>query len=263
MTAAGNGCTVATANEDRAISTYRLTREQRHTITTLAYPIIGAMASQNIVNLVDTAMVGTLGDKALAAVGMSGFVNFMAVSFMMGMSSGVQATCARWKGAGRSGEMALPLNGGLLLAVLICFPLTVALYLATPAILSALSPEPAVAATGTDYLRLRLFGMTAVGMNFTFRGYWNAMNMSRLYMATLISMHLCGIALNWVLIFGHLGAPAMGAKGAGLSNAISAAKNELKGPAVVEAPTTTVALPEGCVGRVDRLGNLVIRYTQA
>jgi N-methylhydantoinase A len=42
-----------------------------------------------------------------------------------------------------------------------------------------------------------------------------------------------------------------------------AAGHELKGPTVVEAPTTTVALPEGCVGRVDRLGNLVIRYTQA
>jgi N-methylhydantoinase A len=42
-----------------------------------------------------------------------------------------------------------------------------------------------------------------------------------------------------------------------------AAGHELKGPAVVEAPTTTVALPEGCVGRVDRLGNLVIHYTQA
>ena len=42
-----------------------------------------------------------------------------------------------------------------------------------------------------------------------------------------------------------------------------AAGHELKGPSVVEAPTTTVALPEGCVGRVDRLGNLVIRYTQA
>jgi N-methylhydantoinase A len=39
--------------------------------------------------------------------------------------------------------------------------------------------------------------------------------------------------------------------------------HELKGPAIVEAPTTTVALPEGCVGQVDRLGNLVIRYTQA
>ncbi|MBA3523521.1 MAG: hydantoinase/oxoprolinase family protein [Geodermatophilaceae bacterium] len=39
--------------------------------------------------------------------------------------------------------------------------------------------------------------------------------------------------------------------------------HEIKGPAIVEAPTTTVALPEGSVGRVDRLGNLVIRTTQA
>jgi len=179
------------------------------------------MASQNLINLVDTAMVGTLGDSALAAVGLASFVNFMAVSFMMGMSSGVQATCARWKGAGRNGEIALPLNGGLLLALVVCIPLTVVLYLATPAILAALAPDPAVAAVGTDYLQLRLLGMTAVGMNFSFRGYWNAMNMSRLYMATLIAMHLSAIALNWVLIFGNLGAPAMGARGAGLSNAIS------------------------------------------
>jgi N-methylhydantoinase A len=42
-----------------------------------------------------------------------------------------------------------------------------------------------------------------------------------------------------------------------------AAGHELKGPAIIEAPTTTVTLPEGCVGRVDRLGNLVIRYTRA
>ena len=179
------------------------------------------MASQNIVNLVDTAMVGTLGTEALAAVGLSSFVNFMAVSFMMGMSSGVQATCARWRGAGRTGEIALPLNGGLLLVAAICIPATAVLVWLTPAIMKALAPEPAVAEIGTDYLRLRLLGITAVGLNFSFRGYWNAINMSRLYMATLVSMHLVGIALNWVLIFGNLGFPALGAEGAGLSNAIS------------------------------------------
>jgi MATE family multidrug resistance protein len=179
------------------------------------------MASQNIVNLVDTAMVGTLGDHALAAVGLGGFVNFMAVAFMMGMSSGVQAMCARWRGAGRDGEIALPLNGGLLIAAVICIPATVILYAVVPSILDRLAPEPDVARTASDYLQWRILGMTAVGMNFTFRGYWNAMNMSRLYMTTLISMHACGIALNWVLIFGNLGMPAMGAEGAGVSNAIS------------------------------------------
>ena len=49
------------------------------------------MVSQNVLNLVDTAMVGTLGDVALAAVGLAAFVNFVCSSFVTGLSAGVQA----------------------------------------------------------------------------------------------------------------------------------------------------------------------------
>ncbi|MBI5506683.1 MAG: MATE family efflux transporter [Deltaproteobacteria bacterium] len=179
------------------------------------------MGSQNVINLVDTAMVGSLGNKALAAVGMSSFVSFMAVSFVMGMSSGVQAMCARWRGAGRDDEVAVPLNGGLLLAAVITVPASTVLIALVPSILGALCPEGEVAALGSAYLQLRMLGMTAVGMNFAFRGFWNAVDMSRLYMGTLLGMHTANIFLNWVLIYGHLGAPALGLRGAGLANAIS------------------------------------------
>ncbi|HFE46752.1 MAG TPA: MATE family efflux transporter, partial [Nannocystis exedens] len=47
------------------------------TIVTLGLPIVGGMISQNVLNLVDTAMVGTLGAAALGAVGMASFANFM------------------------------------------------------------------------------------------------------------------------------------------------------------------------------------------
>lgn len=179
------------------------------------------MGSQNVINLVDTAMVGSLGDEALAAVGMSSFVSFMAVSFVMGMSSGVQAMCARWRGAGRDDEVAVPLNGGLLMSAAITVPASVVLIALVPSILGVLVPDPEVAELGSAYLRLRMLGMTAVGMNFAFRGYWNAIDMSRLYMGTLLGMHAANIFLNWVLIYGHLGAPALGLSGAGLANAIS------------------------------------------
>jgi Na+-driven multidrug efflux pump len=72
-----------------------LTRERRRAILALALPIIGGMASQNVLNLVDTAMVGLLGAPALAAVGMGSFANFMATAFIMGLSAGVQALAAR------------------------------------------------------------------------------------------------------------------------------------------------------------------------
>jgi len=50
---------------------------RRHRIFGLALPIVGGMVSQNLLNIVDTAMVGFLGDSALAAVGLGGFVAFM------------------------------------------------------------------------------------------------------------------------------------------------------------------------------------------
>jgi multidrug resistance protein, MATE family len=61
-------------------------------ILVLALPIIGGMMSQNVMNLVDTAMVGTLGDAALAAVGLGGFANFMFMALLLGLSVGVQTT---------------------------------------------------------------------------------------------------------------------------------------------------------------------------
>ena len=69
--------------------------DRRARIMSLALPIIGGMVSQNVLNLVDTAMVGQLGDAALGGVALGSFVNFMAIAFITGMASGVQATAAR------------------------------------------------------------------------------------------------------------------------------------------------------------------------
>lgn len=187
----------------------------------LALPIIGGMVSQNILNLVDTAMVGRLGEASLAAVGIAGFANFMAVAFITGMAAGVQAIAARRKGEGRESEMALPLNGGLLLAVSLAVPWATLLVWLTPDLFPLLSDDPAVVAEGVPYLRARLLGMAAVGMNYAFRGYWNGVNLSRLYLGTLLVMHLSNIILNYGLIYGELGLPELGAEGAGLGTAIS------------------------------------------
>lgn len=195
--------------------------ERRKRILGLALPIIGAMASQNVLNLVDTAMVGTLGDAALAGVGLGGFANFLFSSFVLGLSAGVQAMAARRVGEGRLKEAAIPLNGGLLLATTVAVPWSVLLIAFTWDYFPFLSGDPAVVDQGVPYLRARLGAMFAMGMNFAFRGYWNAVDKSIVYMRTLILMHVVNIFLNWVLIFGNLGAPELGATGAGVASAVA------------------------------------------
>lgn len=195
--------------------------DRRKRILTLALPIIGGMLSQNVLNLVDTGMVGTLGDAALAGVGLGGFANFLFSSFILGLSAGVQAMAARRVGQGRWGETAIPLNGGLLLAFTIAVPWSALLIALAWEYFPLLTADTAVVGEGVPYLRARLFAMFAMGMNFAFRGYWNAVDKSILYMRTLISMHVLNIFLNWVLIFGNLGAPELGAAGAGVASAIA------------------------------------------
>ena len=179
------------------------------------------MVSQNILNLVDLAMVGSQGEAAVAAVGVGSFANFLAMAFITGISPGVQAMCSRRQGAGRTSETALPLNGALLIALGVGIPGSILLYQLVPWVFPFLNPDPAVVEVGVPYLQARLVALAAVGMNFSFRGYWNGVSKSNLYMRTLLVMHAANIFLNWVLIFGNLGAPEMGAPGAGVASAIS------------------------------------------
>ena len=200
-----------------------LTVERRKTILTLTWPIIGAMLSQNIVSLVDTAMVGHLDDPApaLAATGIGGFLSFMSSAFITGLAVGVQTIAARRLGEGKTGEMALPLNGGLLLAVVLGLPLSAVLYGFAGSIFGLVQSDPAVVALGTPYYQMRLLGIVALGCTFAFRGYWNGTNYSRFYLQMLLIMHASNVLLNWVLIYGNLGAPKLGVMGAGLATTLS------------------------------------------
>ncbi|MBX3128691.1 MAG: MATE family efflux transporter [Polyangiaceae bacterium] len=194
---------------------------RRSRILDLALPIIGGMVSQNVLNLVDTLMVSRLGDAALAGVGLGSFANFMCTAFITGLSAGVQAMSARRLGEGRASEQAVPLNGGLLLALVLGVPMFIALFASVPAWFPLLASDAAVRAEGEPYLQARLAGLVAIGMNFSFRGYFNGVNQSRLYMRTLVVMHVTNVVVSYVLIFGSLGAPALGATGAGLGSAIA------------------------------------------
>ena len=190
-------------------------------ILLLGLPIVGGMTSQTLFNLVDTAMVGQLGTDALAAVGVGGFVNFLSVALVMGLSAGGQAMASRRKGEGREAETAVPLNGGLVLALILALPAMAVLMAFAGDIYALVNEDPKVIALGVPYFEARLFALLGVGINFAFRGFWNGIGLSMVYLRTLIVMQLSNIVLNYGLIFGAFGLPEMGTTGAGVGSAIA------------------------------------------
>lgn len=189
-------------------------------ILSLSLPIIAGMLSQNVVNIVDTAMVGQVGTTALASVGLGSFLHFFCAAFIMGIAVGVQTLCAQWKGAGRS-DYAIPLNGGITLALSIGIILYLLCSFCASWFMALTSNHPQVIEEGSGYLQARLIGLVAIGINFAFRSYWSAVERASLYFITIITMHLTNIVLNWLLIFGNLGFPKLGVVGAGLGTGIS------------------------------------------
>mgnify|MGYP000256489621 CR=1 FL=1 len=198
-----------------------MTPERRRDILRISLPILGGMTSQNLLNLVDAWMVGGLGATALAATGLANFLNFMAVAGLAGFASAVQALTARRAGAGHTATLAEPLNGGLLLSLLMGIPLALLGMLLAPWLFAVLNPDPAVAAEGVPYLQWRLAAVMAVGMNFAFRGYWSAIKQTRVYMLTLVGMHLLNVVFSYCLIHGLFGLPRMGTAGAGLGTSLA------------------------------------------
>jgi putative MATE family efflux protein len=247
---------VRTASAAQPAGTHQpfVERERLRRILGLALPIIAAMTSQSVLNVVDTAMVGHLGDAALAAVGLGSFVLFTCQAMILGLSVGVQAIAARRKGEGRQGETAVPLNASLVLILIIGPLLTLALCGLAPWFFPRLNPDPAVIQGAVPYFQIRMLAGPLMAMNYAFRGYWNGIGQSRLYMTTLLIMHASNVLLNYVLIYGHFGAPALGVVGSGLATALSV----LLGTAVYYAFGWRYALEGGFLRRRPRRQDVAV-----
>ena len=118
-------------------------------------------------------------------------------------------------------EVAVPLNGGLRLSLWIGVPLAVLGWWGAEALMTLLTPDPAVIAEGEGYLQWRLLSVAAVGMNFCYRGYWSAIKRTQVYMVTLFVMNAFNVPISFGLIHGLWGLPQMGTAGAGLGTSIS------------------------------------------
>jgi len=198
-------------------------------VLALALPIIGGMTSQVILNLVDTAMVGRLGPEPQASVGLGSFSFLMFATVVTCLGTGVQAIVSRREGEGDKEAGGLALDTGLVLSVVIGLPLGYLLAEAAPWVFSLLSDDIIIVhgdttknySGGSEYLAIRLLALGVVGANFCYRGFYNGIGRSSIYMLSIVMIQVLNIFFNWVFIFGNLGAEMMDVRGAALASVVA------------------------------------------
>lgn len=186
----------------------------------LALPIMLGMLSQSMLNLIDAALVGHLGEVALAGVGVGGYAMFMLSAIVFGLSSSVQSQTAQREGA-INANIAQPLHSGLMIGLVIALPFSLWAWWQAPLLIGLITQTADVQSVAIEYFRWRVVSLTAIALTLCFRGYWNGRQQTHLYLRIIVAVHLLNVAASAGLIYGLLGLPAMGASGAGAGTTLS------------------------------------------
>jgi putative MATE family efflux protein len=187
----------------------------------MAVPVVLANLAQTLMGLVDTLMVGRLGAAPLAAVGLATLAFSTLAMALKAVEVAVQTFAARWVGAGRESDVGTVLATAVAIVAALSLLLTAGGYGSSARLMGLLSTDPAVRELGVDYLWWRLPGLLPLLVFFMVRATFDGIGWTGLGMLLVIGMNLANVGLNWVLIFGKLGAPALGVVGAALASTLS------------------------------------------
>jgi MATE family multidrug resistance protein len=195
-------------------------RREFRPMVTLAAPVVMAELGWVAMGLVDTLMVGRLGADAIGAVGLGSMLFIAVAVFAMGLLLGLDPLVAQAYGAKQLGECHRWLVDGLWLSGLIALPL-VGVTLGIAAMLPFWGLPPGVLPLTQPYLGILAWSLPPLLLYVAFRRYLQALGIVTPVMVALIAANGVNIVVNWVLIFGRFGAPALGVRGAAYATLLS------------------------------------------
>lgn len=198
-----------------------LHNKERRKILALAWPAVVGNIMYTVVSLVDMIMVGSLGPKALAAVGLGGLIIWISYGIMASVATGTTALVARFTGAGEKDNTERALVQSFVLVALFSLFITALALAYSEKILLLIGAERAVAELGGVYLRAVFLATLFIFSGFVAEGALRGAGDTKTPLKIDIIINATNIALDYLLIYGNLGFPKLGVLGAGMASAFS------------------------------------------
>jgi len=220
----------------KARAALTLHRDVSRRVLRLAYPIVLGSLSFTLLSVVDTAFLGRLGATPLAASGIAGVLFFAVVFPLSGAAVGVQALVARRFGEGRQEDCGRVAANGVAIALFLGIPLVAASPWLVRLLAPILSEDPEVVRLGSAYLRYRFLGSAFFLVNWIFRGFFAGIGETRHPMTASLLVTITNIVLDFFLIFGRGGFPAMGVHGAAIASTAAIAVGTIYFTVIALAP---------------------------
>lgn len=190
-------------------------------VVTLAIPIILQNLITNSLGLLDTFMVGRLGEAPMAAVTLANIPIFVIQLMTFGLQSGASVLISQFHGKGDEGSINEVLGIGLTVAGGLTLTFGCVMFFLPVPFMSLFGNNADVVALAAQYARIVAFSFLFDSLAQVYIAAHRSMSNPMLGLYILGASMVSNTFLNWVFIFGKLGAPAMGVEGAALATLIS------------------------------------------
>lgn len=191
------------------------------TLITLMLP----MVAQNLISLaaqmMDSLMLGRLGQIELSASSLANQPFFIFNLLIFGMASGSSVLNAQFWGKGDVRSIKIVISICLKVAMTVSILLGAAVMIFPETVMKIYTNDPEIIAAGVSYLRIIGWCYIFFGLSNTLLTTIRSVGIVHIAVADSIFSLICNITLNYILIFGHLGFPAMGIRGAAIATVIT------------------------------------------
>ena len=184
----------------------------------LGLPLVATHVARMMIGVTDTVMVGRYGVDPLAALVLATSYFFILMILGSGYALGLMGLIATARARRDEVQVRRSTRMAMWLSV-IHAALVAPILWWSGQILIALGQEPAIAALAQEWLRVMLFAMPAVLCAMALNSFLAALGRPNAVLIVTLAGLPVNAALNWVLIWGNLGAPELGVTGAALASA--------------------------------------------
>ncbi len=187
----------------------------------ISYPILISLLMEQLIGMTDTAFLGRVGEVELGASAIAGI--FYVVIFMVafGFSIGAQILMARRNGEQQYREIGNLFYQGIYFQLGLATVMFLLCYCFAPMILRRIVSSDHIYDAAISYLNWRIFGFFFTFAAVMFRAFFLGTTQTKTLTLNSVVMVLSNVVLNYILIFGKFGVPALGIAGAAIGSSLS------------------------------------------
>lgn len=191
----------------------------------VTYPILLGLLAQNIINVTDTAFLGHVGEVALGAAAMGGLLYICVYTVAFGFSIGSQILIARRNGEGNYRDVGPVMMQGGMFSFMMAAALAVVMYIFAGPLIRMLITSDTIYEATYQFFTWRIWGFLFAFLNVMFRAFYIGITNTKVLTLSSVVMALVNVVLDYGLVFGELGFPQMGVRGAALASVIAEASS--------------------------------------